>query len=291
MSEPDSNPEKRIALFQRKEVRRVIHNNEWWFVVVDVVAALTDSANPTDYFNKVRQRDPELAKGYGQIVHPLLIPTTGGAQKLNCANTEGIFRLIQSIPSPKAEPFKRWLARVGYERIQEIEDPELATKRTRAIYQAKGYSADWIEKRMRSIAIRDELTDEWKKRGVREQREYAILTAEISKATFGLTPTEYAEFKRLKRENLRDHMSDLELIFSMLGEAATTEIARNRDTQGFPQNKQAAHAGGKVAGNARRELEKKSGRKVVTNENYLGLTQAAKKAKRVKQTKNQTNEC
>jgi DNA-damage-inducible protein D len=282
MSEPDSNPEKRIALFQRKEVRRVIHNNEWWFVVVDVVAALTDSANPTDYFNKVRQRDPELAKGYGQIVHPLSIPTAGGAQKLNCANTEGIFRLIQSIPSPKAEPFKRWLARVGYERVQEIEDPELAAKRTRAIYQAKGYSADWIEKRMRSIAIRDELTDEWKKRGVREQREYAILTAEISKATFGLTPTEYAEFKRLKRENLRDHMSDLELIFSMLGEAATTEIARNRDTQGFPQNKHAAHAGGKVAGNARRELEKKSGRKVVTNENYLGLTQTAKTAKRVR---------
>ncbi|MDD5141562.1 MAG: Bro-N domain-containing protein [Verrucomicrobiales bacterium] len=282
MGELESNPEKRIALFQRKEVRRVIHNNEWWFVVVDVVAALTDSVNPTDYFNKVRQRDPELAKGYGQIVHPLLVPTAGGPQKLNCANTEGIFRLIQSIPSPKAEPFKRWLARVGYERIQEIEDPELATKRTRAIYQAKGYSADWIEKRMRSIAIRDELTDEWKKRGVREQREYAILTAEISKATFGLTPTEYAEFKRLKRENLRDHMTDLELIFSMLGEAATTEIARNRDTQGFPQNKQAARSGGKVAGNARRELEKKSGRKVVTSENYLTLTQAAKKVKQMK---------
>jgi len=282
MAEPESNPEKRIALFQRKEVRRVIHNDEWWFVVIDVVAALTDSANPTDYFNKIRQRDPELAKGYGQIVHPLLIPTAGGPQKLNCANTEGILRLIQSIPSPKAEPFKRWLARVGYERIQEIEDPELATKRTRAIYQAKGYSADWIEKRMRSIAIRDELTDEWKKRGVREQREYAILTAEISKATFGLTPTEYAEFKRLKRENLRDHMSDLELIFSMLGEAATTEIARNRDTQGFPQNKQAARSGGKVAGNARQELEKKSGRKVVTSENYLMLTQATKKMESLK---------
>ena len=281
MSELESNPEKRIALFQQKEVRRVIHNNEWWFVVVDVVAALTDSVNPTDYFNKVRQRDPELAKGYGQIVHPLSISTAGGTQKLNCANTEGIFRLIQSIPSPKAEPFKRWLARVGYERVQEIEDPELATKRTRAIYQAKGYSADWIEKRMRSIAIRDELTDEWKKRGVKEQREYAILTAEISKATFGLTPTEYTEFKRLRRENLRDHMTDLELIFSMLGEAATTEIARNRNTQGFPQNRQAAHSGGNVAGNARRELEKKSGRKVVTNENYLTLAQAAKKVKRV----------
>ena len=193
-----------------------------------------------------------------------------------CANTEGIFRLIQSIPSPKAEPFKRWLAKVGYERIQEIEDPELATKRTRALYQAKGYSADWIEKRMRSIAIRDELTDEWKKRGVKEQREYAILTAEISLATFGLTPTQYAEFKRLKRENLRDHMTDLELIFSMLGEAATTEIARNRDAQGFPQNKQAARSGGKVAGNARRELEKKSGRKVVSRENYIQLAQAGK---------------
>ena len=185
-------------------------------------------------------------------------------------------------PQPQGRAVQTLAGQVGYERIQEIEDPELATKRTRALYKAKGYSDDWIEKRMRSIAIRDELTDEWKKRGVREQREYAILTAEISKATFGLTPTEYAEFKRLKRENLRDHMTDLELIFSMLGEAATTEIARTRDAQGFPQNKQAAHAGGTVAGNARRELEKKSGRKVVTSENYLALTQAAKQAKRVK---------
>jgi methylphosphotriester-DNA--protein-cysteine methyltransferase len=292
MSEFESNPEKRIALFQRKEVRRVIHNNEWWFVITDVVAALTDSVDSSDYLKKLRKRDPSLSeafKGGGQLVPPLGLEfdTAGGRQMLQCWNTEGIFRLIQSIPSPKAEPFKRWLARVGYERVQEIEDPELATKRTRAIYQAKGYSADWIEKRVRSIAIRDELTDEWKKRGVKEQREYAILTAEISKATFGLTPTEYAEFKRLKRENLRDHMSDLELIFSMLGEAATTEIARNRDAQGFPQNQQAAHAGGKVAGNARRDLEKKSGRKVVSGENYLALTQAVKKAKHLKQTPKQ----
>ena len=165
--------ETKIALFQQKEIRKTLHENEWWFVVVDVVAALTDAADPADYLNQVRRRDPELAKGYGQIVHPLSINTAGGLQKLNCANTEGIFRLSQSIPSPKAEPFKRWLARVGYARVQEIEDPELATKRTRAIDQAKGYSADWIEKRMRSIAIRDELTDEWKKRGVKEQREYA----------------------------------------------------------------------------------------------------------------------
>ncbi len=279
MNEPSPNPETRIALFQQKEIRRTIHNNEWWFVIADVVAALTDSVDPQGYLKDMRRRDPELAKGWGQIATPLLVTTAGGPQSLNCANTEGLFRIIQSIPSLKAEPFKRWLAKVGYERIQEIEDPELATKRTRALYKAKGYSDDWIEKRMRSIAIRDELTDEWKKRGVREQREYAILTAEISKATFGLTPSEYAEFKRLKRENLRDHMTDLELIFSMLGEAATTEITRTRDAQGFPQSEQAAQAGGGVAGNARRDLEKKSGRKVVTSENYLALTQSVKKAK------------
>src|SRR5450759_3911619 len=277
MNEPARNPETRIALFQRKEIRRTIHNNEWWFVVEDVVLALIESRDPKQYIQRMKQRDPELGKGWVQIVHTLSVDTPGGAQKMLCANTEGLFRIIQSIPSPKAEPFKRWLARVGYERIQEIEDPELATKRTRALYKAKGYSDDWIEKRMRSIAIRDELTDEWKKRGVKEQREYSILTAEISKATFGMTPSQYTEFKRLKRENLRDHMTDLELIFSMLGDAATTEITRTRDTQGFPENKHAARAGGTVAGNARRELEKKSGRKVVTNENYLALTQAAKK--------------
>lgn len=272
-----ASPDTRIAIFQRTEVRRTLHNNEWWFVIADVVAALTDSADVTQYIHKLRQRDPELAKGWVQIVHPLIVPTSGGPQKLNCANTEGLFRIIQSIPSPKAEPFKRWLAKVGYERVQEIEDPELASKRTRAIYKAKGYSDDWIEKRMRSIAIRDELTDEWKKRGVKEQREYSILTAEISEATFGLTPSEYVRFKQLKRENLRDHMTDLELIFSMLGEAATTEIARNRDAQGFPENKKAARAGGDVAGKARKDLEAKSGRKVVTRENYLVLTQGTKK--------------
>ena len=284
--EPDFNPEKRIALFQRKQVRRTIHNHEWWFVITDVIIALTDSTDPQSYFKNMRRRDAALAdtlKGGGQIDPPLGLEfeTTGGPQLLQCWNTEGIFRLIQSVPSPKAEPFKRWLAKIGYERIQEIEDPELATKRTRALYQAKGYSDDWIEKRMRSIAIRDELTGEWKKRGVKERLEYAILTAEISKAAFGLTPAEYAELKNLKRENLRDHMTDLELIFSMLGEAATTEIARNRDARGFPENKQAAHAGGKVAGNARRELEEKSGRKVVTSENYLALAQSVKKTKQM----------
>lgn len=279
MNVENPNPAHRIALFQKKEIRRTLHNGEWWFVISDVIAALTDSVNPQGYLKDMRRRDPELSKGGGQIATPLPIPTAGGIQNLNCANTEGLFRLIQSIPSPKAEPFKRWLARVGYERIQEIEDPELASKRTRAIYKAKGYSDDWIEKRMRAIAIRDELTDEWKKRGVREQREYAILTAEISEATFGLTPSQYTALKGLGRENLRDHMNDLELIFFMLGEAATTEIARNTDAQGFPENQQAAHAGGTVAGNARKELEAKSGRRVVSPENYLSLTQSEKKVK------------
>ncbi len=196
-----------------------------------------------------------------------------------CWNTLGIFRLIQSIPSPKAEPFKRWLAKVGYERVQEIENPELATKRTRALYQAKGYSADWIEKRMRGIAIREELTDEWKQRGIQEQIEYSILTAEISKATFGMTPSEYKEMKNLKRENLRDHMTDLELIFSMLGERATTEITQTENSKGLNKLKQDAKDGGTIAGDAKKALEKKTGKKVSTNENYLDAPENKKRLK------------
>jgi len=266
----------KIAIFKGVKVRKTIHNNEWWFVVEDVVLALTDSANPKDYVNKMCRRDIELSKGYGQIVHPLKIETAGGKQNMNCANTEGIFRIIQSIPSPKAEPFKRWLARVGYERIQEIEDPELAMKRTRAIYKAKGYSDGWIEKRIRGIAIREELTDEWQKRAIKEQKEYAILTAEISKAAFDMTPSEYRKFKRLKRENLRDHMTDLELIFSMLGEASTTEITRSRNSVGFEENKQTARKGGNVAGKARKDLEQKSGKRVSSRGNYLNKPQDKK---------------
>lgn len=201
----------KIAIFQKKEIRKTIHKDEWWFVVEDIVLALTNSTNVKDYINKLRRRDAELSKGYGQIVHTLAISTLGGKQKMNCTNTEGALRIIQSIPSPKAEPFKLWLAKVGYERIQEIENPELATKRTRALYKAKGYPDSWIEKRMRGIEVRETLTSEWKKRNVDENREYAILTAEISKATFGMTPSEYKKFKNLKRENLRDHMGDLEL--------------------------------------------------------------------------------
>ena len=281
MTELDTNTSNQLVVFRNKKIRRTLHNNEWWFVVADVVEALTDTVNPTDYIKKMRSRDDELSKGWGQIVTPLSIETAGGRQKLNCSNTEGIFRIIQSIPSPKAEPFKRWLARVGYERTQEIENPELATKRTRALYKAKGYSEDWIEKRMRGIAIREELTDEWKNRGIKEDREYAILTAEISKATFGLTPSEYKKVKGLKRENLRDHMDDLELLFSMLGEASTKTITKSKNPKGFIHNKQTAREGGQIAGNARRELEKKSGVKVVNKENYLGIG--------MKKIKNKTN--
>ena len=275
--------ETKIAVFRAKEIRKTIHNNEWWFSVADVVEALTETANSADYIKKMRKRDAELAKGWGQIVTPLWLETSGGKQKVNCANTEGIFRIIQSIPSPKAEPFKRWLAKVGYERVQEIDDPELATKRTRALYKAKGYSDDWIEKRMRGIAIREELTDEWKNREVRREKEYAILTAEIAKAAFGVTPGEHKKLKGLIRENLRDHMTDLELIFSMLGEAATTEITRVDDAKGFQENKRAAHKGGEVAGKARKDLEQKTRKKVVSPENYLNIPQ--KKRKQLKEKK------
>jgi len=269
----------KIALFKGKKIRRIIYQNEWWFVVNDVVGALTDTPNVSDYIKKFRQRDKELSKGWGQIVIPLPVPTEGGPQKMNCANTEGIFRIIQSIPSPKAEPFKRWLAKVGYERVQEIENPELATKRTRMLYKLKGYSDDWIEKRMRGIAIREELTDEWQKRGAKEQRDYEILTAEISKATFGITPSEYKKLKRLERQNLRDHMNDLELIFTMLGERATTEINRTEDSKGVSKLQKDAKAGGDIAGGARRKLEKRLRKSIVSKENYLKKPEDQKRLK------------
>ncbi len=267
-------PENHLVVFQEKAIRRTWHNEEWWFAIVDVVAVLTDSVQPEGYVKDLRRRDKELAKGWGQIATPLRIETGGGVQRVNCANTEGLFRIIQSIPSPKAEPFKRWLAQVGYERVKEIENPELASVRTRELYQAKGYPQAWIEKRLRSIAIRGELTDEWKERGVQEGKEYSILTAEIARATFGITPGAHSKLKGLGNvktgNNLRDHMTDLELIFTMLGEASTTEIARRKDAQGFNDNRKAAKEGGAVAGNARNELESKTGKPVVNKTNYLG---------------------
>jgi len=259
----------KIVIFKGKNIRKTIFKNEWWFVISDVVAVLTDSKDPSGYIKDMRRRDKELSKGWGQIATPLWIETPGGKQKVNCANTEGIFRIIQSIPSPKAEPFKRWLAKVGYERVQEIEDPELATKRTRLLYKLKGYPDDWIEKRMRGIAIREELTDEWQQRGAREQKDYEILTAEISKAAFGLTPAEYKKLKGLKRENLRDHMDDFELIFTMLSERATTEIHRTEDSKGIPKLKEDARVGGEIAGNARKQLEKKLGKSVVSSKRFI----------------------
>jgi len=265
----------KIALFKGKKIRKTLHKGEWWFVVNDIIDALTDSRDPAQYFKRLKERDEELAKladkGGVQFVPPLMleVKTPGGIQKAYCWHTEGIFRLIQSIPSPKAEPFKRWLAKVGYERVQEIENPELATQRTRTLYKLKGYSDDWIEKRMRGIAIREELTDEWKNRGAKDQRDYEILTAEISKATFGVTPSEYKGLKGLKRENLRDHMDDFELIFNMLGERATTEIHRTEDSKGVLKLKADAKAGGDIAGGARKKLEERLGRSVVSTRNFL----------------------
>ncbi len=279
-----------IILFEEKKVRRAWNKDEekWYFAIADVIVVLTGSPNPQVYWRVMKKR--LLAEGNQTVTNcnALKMTAADGKQRLtDVADTEQILRLIQSIPSPKAEPFKLWLARVGYERLEEIENPELAAKRTREIYEQKGYSEEWIEKRMRGIAVRDELTDEWKKRGVKEQKEFAILTAEISKATFGMTPAEYKDFKALAnpKENLRDHMTDLELIFTMLGEASTTEIAKKKDAQGFPANKKAAHAGGTIAGNARRELETESSTKVSTKANFNELPEGRAKALRKVKTK------
>lgn len=261
-----------IKLFQTQQVRTYWNNEEekWYFAIVDVIEILTESVKPRDYWYRLKLREKNNGIELSTNCRQLKMKAKDGKMRdTEIADTETLLRIIQSIPSPKAEPFKRWLAKVGYERLEEIENPELATKRTREIYKTKGYSDDWIEKRMRSIAIRDELTDEWKKRGVKERIEYAILTAEISKATFGLTPSQYKQVKRLKNENLRDHMTDLELIFSMLGEASTTKVAKAKDAKGFKENKSAARIGGKIAGNARKELEKESGEHIISSENYL----------------------
>lgn len=270
-----------IAVFKGRQVRRVLHEGEWWFSVVDVVAVLTDSVNPRDYWfrMKVREKD-EAGVELSTVCRQLkLTAPDGKLRETDCADTEGIFRIIQSIPSPKAEPFKRWLAKVGFERIKEIENPELATKRTRLLYKLKGYSDGWIEKRMRGIAIREELTDEWQKRGAQDEKDYEILTAEISKAAFGVTPSEYKTIKGLRRENLRDHMDDFELIFSMLGERATTEIHRQEDSRGVPKLKSDAHAGGSIAGNARVALEKRLKRPIVSSQNYLRQNEGRQRLK------------
>ena len=275
----NAKPAHHIAVFQETTIRRTWHNAEWWFALSDVIVVLTDSADPKQYIKKMRSRDAALDANWGTTCTPLALTAADGKlRETNCANTEGLFRIIQSVPSPKAEPFKRWLAQVGYERVKEIENPELASARARELYQAKGYPQAWIEKRLRSIAVRGELTDEWKARGVNEGKEYSILTAEIARATFGLTPSEHQAFKGLDvvktGNHLRDHMTDLELIFTMLGEASTTEIARRSDALGFVENRTSAKEGGKIAGNARKALEAKTGKPVVSRANYLAMDNA-----------------
>ena len=268
-----------LVIFEGQQIRRIWYDGRWFFSVVDVVGVLTDSQDPRNYWKVLKHR--LIEEGGNEVVTKCnqlkLIAEDGKLRETDCTDTETMFRIIQSVPSPKAEPFKLWLAKVGHERIQEIENPELAQKRMKELYKAKGYSDDWIEKRVRGIAIRDELTTEWQKRGVKTEREFAILTAEISKAAFGMTSKEYQEFKGLKKENLRDHMNDLELIFTLLGEASTTKIARNKNVQEFEENKEAAQEGGAVAGIARKELEKRSGEKVVSAENYLEQPEKEKK--------------
>ena len=262
-----------IKLFQDRKIRSVWDETEqqWYFSVVDVVAALTDSVNPTDYLKKMRKRDASLAYLGTNCPQVEMMTESGKRRKVLAANIKGLFRIIQSIPSSKAEPFKLWLAQVGYDRIQEIENPELAQERMKELYEQKGYPKDWIDKRLRGIAIRQNLTDEWKERGITEKSDYAILTAEISKATFGLTPSEYKKYKGLmkKNQNLRDHMSDLELIFTMLGERVTTEISQKEKPDTFIENKQVAQRGGNVAGVAREQAEKELGRSIVSNQNFL----------------------
>jgi len=274
------NHNKQLVIFESKQIRRVWYNDAWWFSVSDVVEALTDSIDVKQYIKKMRSRDLELNSYWGTICTPLeIIAKDGKKRETTCANTEGIFRIIQSIPSPKAEPFKRWLAKVGYERVQEIENPELAQERMKLLYEQKGYTKDWIDKRLRGIAIRQNLTDEWEERGIHNENDYAILTAEISKATFGMTPTEYRELKSLNRENLRDHMTDLELIFTMLGEKVTTEISQKEKPNTFIKHKKVAKRGGGVAGKARKDTEKEIGRSVVSEENYLNPPQNNKRLK------------
>jgi len=286
------NQSDKIVLFQDKKIRRLWFEEAWFFSVIDVVAILTDSANPRDYWYKmkIRVKDEEHFEP-STVCRQLKMTASDGKQRqTDCANTEGILRIIQSIPSPKAEPFKRWLAKVGYERVQEIEDPELAQTRMKSLYEQKGFPKDWIDKRLRGMAIHQNLTDEWQQRGIESQRDYAILTAEISKATFGMTPTEYRTHKNIpvkSKANLRDNMTDLELIFTMLGEKVTTEISQQEQPETFNENRKVAKRGGKVAGNAREDTEKELGRSVVSSENYLTDQQTKPQIRKTEEGQNE----
>lgn len=278
-SETQAQSDKHLVVFQEISIRRIWHDEAWWFSVIDVIAVLSESNNPNRYWSDLKRKLMQEAgsgQPYEEIVSLKIKAPDGKQRETDCANTETLFRIIQSIPSPRAEPFKRWLAQVGYQRVQEIENPELASERARELYQAKGYPPAWIEKRLRSIAVRGELTGEWQQRGVHEGKEYGILTNEIMRATFGVTPDVHGTIKGLDQvkagNKLRDHMTGLELIFTMLGEASTTEIARHKDAQGFAENHSAAKFGGVIAGDARKALEKKTGKPVVSKKNYLAIS-------------------
>lgn len=261
----------KISIFHGKRIRRIFLEDEWWFSVIDVIAFLTDSKNPRDYWHKMKAREKntseiELSTNCRQLK---LIAPDGKLRETDCANTEGMFRIIQSIPSPKAEPFKLWLAKVGKERIDEIENPELGIERVKGLYEKKGYKKDWIEKRLRGMAVRQKLTDEWAERGVEKSIDYAILTNDIMQGAFSLKVDEYKKLKGLQRENLRDHMNDLELIIAMLGEATTTQITQQKDSKGLPELRNDAKVGGAFAGRTRKDLENQIGAAVVSKENYL----------------------
>jgi len=276
-------------VFNNKKIRRKELNREWFYSVVDIVAILTeqeDFQKARKYWNKLSERLRAEGSEVVTFCHQLkLLAEDGKLRETDCANKETIFRIIQSIPSKRAEPFKLWLAKVGSERIDEIENPELAQERMKSIYEKKGYSKEWIDKRLRGIAVRQDLTDEWKKRGIKEDRDFAILTNEISKATFGMGIGEYKKFKKLEKENLRDHMTDLELIFNMLGEASTSEIEKTQNPQHFQEHILVSKKGGEIAKNAREELEKETGESIVTDENYLTEKEKIKRKKRKKKYK------
>jgi len=270
----------KLVVFEDKKIRRAWHNGEWYFSVVDIVEALTDSTIPRRYWSDLKAKlADEGFELYDKIVQLKLLSSDGKQYETDCANTETMLRLIQSVPSRKAEPFKRWLARVGYERIQEIENPELGQDRIKEYYELKGYPKDWIDKRLRGIAIRQELTDEWKDRDIQLEREFAILTNEITRATFGKTVQEYKEFKNVprKNQNLRDHMTDWELILTMVGEKATTDITEARDSRGMDECKDSARRGGTIAKITRNKVEKETGKSVISKNNYLRLTEQKKK--------------
>ena len=282
--------DNKIAFFEDKHIRQVWHDDQWYFVINDVIQVLTDTKYPKQYLSKMRKNDPELFKGGNEIGYPLLVDTEGGKQKMSCANTQGLLRLIMSVSSPKAEPFKQWLAQIGQQHIEEIENPELLTDRQAEIYRAKGYPEEWIQRRMQSIETRKALTDEWQSRGVTENKEYAILTAEIAKATFGISPSEHANLKGLERQNLRDHMTPLELVFTALSEEITRTVTVRDDAQGFNGNRDAAIEGGNIAEEARRNAEKRLGQKVVSEANYLGLVNEGKTKKELPEGENNDTE-